>query len=95
LGTVYAPAAGPGTFSYVSGPSTFERDAYQWELATDVVRSGEHQGRPYAVLADTVLYPEIGGQGEREATTSTFKTSSVYEKAPASAGARELANRAT
>jgi len=40
----------------------FEVDAYRTELATEVVRAGEREGRPFAVLADTVLYPEGGGQ---------------------------------
>jgi Ser-tRNA(Ala) deacylase AlaX len=40
----------------------FEADAYRRELATEVVRTGAHGDRPCAVLADTVLYPEGGGQ---------------------------------
>jgi Ser-tRNA(Ala) deacylase AlaX len=40
----------------------FETDPYRRELATEVVRVGEHEGRPCAVPADTVLYPEGGGQ---------------------------------
>ena len=40
----------------------FEADPYRRELITEVVRTGDHAGRPYAVLADTVLYPEGGGQ---------------------------------
>jgi len=40
----------------------FEHDAYLKELATDLVETGVEDGRPFAVLADTVLYPEGGGQ---------------------------------
>ena len=46
----------------MSTAAAYERDAYLQELATEVVRAGEHEGRPCAVLADTVLYPEGGGQ---------------------------------
>jgi Ser-tRNA(Ala) deacylase AlaX len=48
--------------SDMSGTPAYERDAYLQELVTEVVRTGEHAGRPCAVLADTVLYPEGGGQ---------------------------------
>ncbi|HUP24715.1 MAG TPA: alanyl-tRNA editing protein [Thermoanaerobaculia bacterium] len=40
----------------------FERDAYLQALETQVLQSGSDGGRPYAVLADTLLYPEGGGQ---------------------------------
>lgn len=40
----------------------FERDARLRRLDTEVVASGDDGGRPYVVLADTVLYPEGGGQ---------------------------------
>ncbi len=40
----------------------YERDPYLRELATRVVERGEDGGRPYAVLADTVCFPEGGGQ---------------------------------
>ncbi len=39
----------------------YERDPYLTELDTAVLRAGD-DGRPFAVLADTVLYPEGGGQ---------------------------------
>jgi Ser-tRNA(Ala) deacylase AlaX len=45
----------PVTFAFEAGP-------YRRELITEVMRTGDHAGRPYAVLADTVLYPEGGGQ---------------------------------
>ncbi len=40
----------------------YERDPYLRELETDVVAIGTQDGRPFAVLADTVFYPEGGGQ---------------------------------
>jgi len=40
----------------------FEREPYMTELETSVLRVGEDGGRPYAVLADSILYPEGGGQ---------------------------------
>ena len=41
---------------------TFERDPYLKELTTTVVLTGFEGNRPFAVLADTPLYPEGGGQ---------------------------------
>lgn len=40
----------------------YERDPRLRRLETDVVTGGEDGGRPFAVLADTILYPEGGGQ---------------------------------
>jgi alanyl-tRNA synthetase len=40
----------------------YERDPYLVELATEVVATDMEDGKPFAVLADTVLYPEGGGQ---------------------------------
>ncbi len=40
----------------------YERDPYLCDLATEVVTAGVDGERPYAVLADTVCYPEGGGQ---------------------------------
>jgi alanyl-tRNA synthetase len=40
----------------------FERDPYLTQLETRVIQTGAEGGRPYAVLADTILYPEGGGQ---------------------------------
>ena len=48
-----------------SGMSTlpaYEREPYRTELDAVVLSLGEDQGRPYALLSDTVLYPEGGGQ---------------------------------
>lgn len=49
----------------ISGMSTlpaYEREPYRTEIGAVVLRVGEEEGRPYAVLSDTVLYPEGGGQ---------------------------------
>jgi Ser-tRNA(Ala) deacylase AlaX len=40
----------------------YERDAYLTELETEVLEVGNEEGQPYAVTADTVFYPEGGGQ---------------------------------
>ena len=40
----------------------YERDPSLTRLETSLVESGIQDGRPFAVLADTVLYPEGGGQ---------------------------------
>lgn len=40
----------------------YEREPYRAELEAVVTAVGEECGRPYAVLADTILYPEGGGQ---------------------------------
>jgi alanyl-tRNA synthetase len=40
----------------------FHRDPFLEELDTEIVDAGEEEGRPYAVLADTLFYPEGGGQ---------------------------------
>jgi Ser-tRNA(Ala) deacylase AlaX len=42
--------------------TAFERDPYLTQMETRVLRVGEDGGRPYAVLADSILYPEGGGQ---------------------------------
>lgn len=40
----------------------YERDPRLTRLETEVVATGEDAGRPFVVLADTILYPEGGGQ---------------------------------
>jgi len=42
--------------------SAFHRDCLLTELATEVVAIGEENGSPFVVLADTLFYPEGGGQ---------------------------------
>ena len=44
------------------GPPAYEADPYRTRLEVEVLRAGETEGRPWAVLDDTVLYPEGGGQ---------------------------------
>lgn len=38
------------------------RDPFLTELETEVIATGEDEGRPFALLADTIFYPEGGGQ---------------------------------
>jgi len=40
----------------------YHRDCYLTELETEVVSVGEEDGSPYVILADTLFYPEGGGQ---------------------------------
>ena len=40
----------------------YEREPYRTELLAEVVRVGVENGRPFAVLSDTILFPEGGGQ---------------------------------
>ena len=40
----------------------YETEPYRRRLEVEVLSTGEMEGRPYAVLDDTVLYPEGGGQ---------------------------------
>ena len=43
-------------------PPAYERDPFATSLETRVLRSGEEKGRPFAILEDTIFYPEGGGQ---------------------------------
>ena len=40
----------------------YRRDSYLTEILTDVVATGDEDGTPYAILTDTLFYPEGGGQ---------------------------------
>ena len=40
----------------------YERDPFASTLETRVLRCGEEEGRPFVILADTIFYPEGGGQ---------------------------------
>ena len=40
----------------------YEREPYRTELGVTVLETGEEDGRPFAVLDDTILFPEGGGQ---------------------------------
>jgi len=42
--------------------SAYHNDSYLTELTAEVVAVGEENGLPYAILADTLFYPEGGGQ---------------------------------
>jgi alanyl-tRNA synthetase len=46
----------------VSEIPAYERDPLLTRLETEVVSGGEEQGRRFVVLADTIFYPEGGGQ---------------------------------
>ena len=39
----------------------YEREPYRTSLKTRVVAAGADAGKPWAVLEDTILYPESGG----------------------------------
>ncbi len=42
--------------------TAYHQDCYLTELETEVVSVGEEDGSPYVILADTLFYPEGGGQ---------------------------------
>ena len=42
--------------------SAFHRDCFLAELDAEVEATGDEEGRPYAILTDTLFYPEGGGQ---------------------------------
>jgi alanyl-tRNA synthetase len=42
--------------------AAYHRDCFLIELDTEVVAIGEEDGAPFAILADTLFYPEGGGQ---------------------------------
>ena len=46
----------------MSESAAYERDPYATECTAEVLVTGEDDGRPYAVLSDTVLFAEGGGQ---------------------------------
>ena len=48
--------------SFMHIQPAYEREPYRTEIDAVVVSLGEDKGRSYAVLSDTVLYPEGGGQ---------------------------------
>ncbi|MDP2956671.1 MAG: alanyl-tRNA editing protein [Longimicrobiales bacterium] len=55
----------------------YERDPRLTRLETEVVAAGEDQGRPFVVLADTILYPEGGGQPADHGTVNGIAVASV------------------
>jgi alanyl-tRNA synthetase len=83
----------------MTGPPAYERDPYLQELDTEVVSAGEDGGRPFAVLADTVCFPEGGGQpadrgrlGDVEVVDVQRTAGEIrhYLSAPAAVGAVRL-----
>jgi Ser-tRNA(Ala) deacylase AlaX len=42
--------------------AAYEQEPFLRELETEVTGAGDEAGRPYVLLADTILYPEGGGQ---------------------------------
>ncbi|WP_306601633.1 alanyl-tRNA editing protein [Geothrix sp. 21YS21S-2] len=63
----------------MSDLAAYERDPYLTELDTAVLRAGE-DGRPFAVLADTVLYPESGGQPPDHGTLGAAEVLDVQKR---------------
>jgi len=57
-----------------------QRDAYQAGIETRVIRAGAEAGRPYAVLEDTVFYPEGGGQPSDRGTLSGVAVLEVVKR---------------
>ncbi|MGA7991215.1 MAG: alanyl-tRNA editing protein, partial [Thermoanaerobaculia bacterium] len=68
----------------MSGPSPrlpgYEREPYRTSLATAVVEAGVAAGKPYAVLEDTILYPEGGGQPADRGTLNGVAVLDVQKK---------------
>jgi Ser-tRNA(Ala) deacylase AlaX len=48
----------------------YHRDSYLTEIDTEITATGEADGRPWVVLADTIFYPEGGGQPSDRGTIS-------------------------
>jgi alanyl-tRNA synthetase len=64
----------------VSEPNAYERDPRITRLETDVVANGEAEGRPFVILADTILYPEGGGQPADRGTIAGVAVLDVQKK---------------
>jgi len=60
--------------------AAYHRDCYLTELETEVVAVGEEDGRPYAVLADTLFYPEGGGQPADHGRLGDLKVLDVQKR---------------
>ncbi|HSG09046.1 MAG TPA: alanyl-tRNA editing protein [Longimicrobiales bacterium] len=67
----------------------FERDPRLSRLETEVVSAGEDRGRPFVVLADTVFYPEGGGQPADHGTVGGVGVVDV-QKAEGEAAGKEI-----
>jgi alanyl-tRNA synthetase len=57
----------------------FHRDAYLTELDSEVLECGEEDGRSYVVLAETIFYPEGGGQPTDRGTISGVRVVDVQK----------------
>jgi alanyl-tRNA synthetase len=55
-------AAGDGARDESGGIPAYEREPYRREMAVRVLRTGADEGRSWAILDDTLCYPEGGGQ---------------------------------
>jgi alanyl-tRNA synthetase len=68
----------------VSAPAdrlpAYEREPTRTSLATAVVATGVEGGRPWAVLEDTILYPEGGGQPPDRGTLNGVAVLDVQKK---------------
>ena len=58
----------------------YEREPYRTSLETAVVGTGVDGQRPWAVLADTILYPEGGGQPADRGTVNGVAVVDVQKK---------------
>ena len=61
-------------------PPAYEREPYLKELRTAVVAAGVEAGKPWAVLEDTILYPEGGGQPADRGTLNGIAVLDVQKK---------------
>lgn len=57
----------------------YEREPYRTELETAITAVGEANGRPYAVLGDTILFPEGGGQPADHGWLGTIEVTDVQK----------------
>jgi len=57
----------------------FHRDTYLTELDSEVLESGEEDGRSYVVLAETIFYPEGGGQPADHGTIAGVRVVDVQK----------------
>ena len=58
----------------------YELEPYRTSLATTVVEAGVEAGKPFAVLEDTILYPEGGGQPPDRGTLNGVAVLDVQKK---------------
>lgn len=77
----------------------YEREPYRQEFVSTLQRTGTEKNRPFAVLADTIFYPEGGGQPADRGAINGIAVTDVqkregeirhYLAAPLEAGVAEL-----